>query len=415
MMKNKKISAFLTIAILASTASQAFASTSTSSFTTDQTAAIKATNSFVSTTSSAVTVTIDGTKFKNGDQVKITGGTSFDQTVAITSTTTSVAISVPSLGVKSGSVKAYLTSSGSAISAAKSVAYNQAQSPALDSTTVSMQGNVDTQDVLTVSSGLTAKDKVVVYDGSKSIGNATLAATSTESSIKVNLTSHVTTASSIKISVTKDGAAESDKVAVDISKYTAPNQTSQPTVVLTGNIDEKSTVTFKSLPNNTEVKVYAADGTTVLGSGKATIAKTSTATAIDVVVSLDSKKFDSTTPGAIKVSARNYNQTASALETVNYAGPTATTAIDTSKVVCTNNAIMIAGLTNKDIITVYSVDPTTITDKDALKKATLATKTVASGDTYAFMTFRTDKTKIYITKRSYNDVVTSPISMNIPQ
>ncbi|PIC65785.1 hypothetical protein CSV78_16050, partial [Sporosarcina sp. P16a] len=212
---------------------------------------------------------------------------------------------------------------------------------------ITVANNVGIADTVTVK-GLVAKDVVKVYgeDGTTLLGSAVA---SKVGDVVVTLKAQLT-GEKVQVSVTNANSLESKRTEATI---TAEKETPTPdadTVTVANNVGVADTVTVKHLAIKDVVKVYAEDGTTLLGSAVALKAG-------DVVVSLKAPL----TGDKLQVSVTNVNSLESDKVEAAIAAEKVTTAPEVDTITVANNVgiadtVTVTGLTAKDVVKVYKVD-----------------------------------------------------------
>lgn len=183
-------------------------------------------------------------------------------------------------------------------------------------------------------------------------------------------------------------------------------QSTVGTVTVSNNVDIAPSITFKDLPNKAVVKVYDQNGK-IVATKTASISSNTTASAIDVTLALPLKFLDKTTGGEIDVTVKYDNQVESSKTPISYTAAAKTSELNLNAMLITNNAIMVTGLEEKDIISIYESDPTAGDVKP------ITNSKVSKGNTYIFTTFKTKKATLYITKRSYNQLESDPLAVTL--
>jgi uncharacterized protein YjdB len=307
-MKKKKFTLLTTFLILGTMASQVFAAVNSTNLTSNTNVAIV--NNYVGTDD---TITIAANTFENNDNVIVTDSKkTLIKSLTISDPTIATEITVKQLAQAKGKISISVTNNNEGATAkVNSIDYKQEKSPVVSSSDVSIVGNADTDDVVTIT-GLNVGDVAIAYTNaliSRPIAKSKAATIST-ATIKLGATRY-NSSTGIYISVIRKGARESDRLLV----------------------------------------------------------------------------------------------------TGNYTSAPITNTISTTNVIAATNGIMVIGLIEKDIITIYKSNPTGITDKKALKAITLTTTSVSKGNTYGFSAYKAGfPSTIYVTMKKAGKRESAPIT-----
>lgn len=321
---------------------------------------------------------------------------------ATASTSTAEAtITIAQLGKTSGSVYISITGKGKAESSRKEAKYlAEPISDTIDSYNITIVNNpAGKSDTVTVSN-LTSGDIAKVYDAASSgtlLGSATASSSRTE--VTISITQLGTSDGYVYVSVTGSYKNESGRIKVEYSAETETDSSSEDSITVTNNVvGTADTVEVTDLTGGDLVKVYSlASGGKLLGS--ATVADAGSYVTVSITQL-------GTSAGSVYVSVTGESKLESGRVQVDYAAESSSTAISSDNIAVTNNAgtadtVEVTGLTEKDVVKVYSA---------AKGGSTLGSATVASYGTYATVTISqlgTAAGSIYVSVTSDNKTESS--------
>jgi hypothetical protein len=311
------------------------------------------------------TITFNGKFFKTGDQLRIYGNSNATYQIVtpppvVNQYLDDVIVQLPQLGLASGSLYVTLQSiGGNEESYPVKIDYDEE---------VTATNNVDIPDTVRFA-GLKAKDIAKVYaaDTTTVLGTATAAV---DGNLIVTLSKKLPElnqggSSVVYVTVKSDRQTEGPRRAVI---YYWEKVTATPVgvvavgqkpadIIVVNNVTLSDKITFLGLKAKDVAKVYASDGTTVIGT--ATAAKDGN---LDVVLA---KQLNESAK-VIYVSVKNYNLRESPLTMVQYYREGQTPAPDISNVIVTNTSfdsadiVTFRNLKDKDVATVYAADHITL-------------------------------------------------------
>jgi hypothetical protein len=328
------------------------------------------------------TIVIDGTALTNGDIIKVYSQKLGGTPIAVgTIANKAVTIYTYQLGAKEGSVYVSVTTAGNYESARTAVTYTAepvTTAPTDSNTTVTnnIEGTNDTVAVAGVAEG----DVVNVYTaktGGKLLGSVTVAKDTT--SAAVSITQLGATKGSVYVGVTTPHKLPSVRLKKD---YTAEPISTAPkadSITVTNNKSgTNDTVAVTGLAAGDIVKVYSvATKGTMLGS---VTASSGTAT-----VSIAQIATSATSVGSVYVSVTSTAKLESTRTSKTYSSETSAAltaaAITATNATGANDTVVVTGLAEGDLVTVYSV---------AKDGTNLGTATVGTGSTTATVSLSAD-------------------------
>ncbi|OWR31720.1 hypothetical protein CDO73_04350 [Saccharibacillus sp. O23] len=317
------------------------------------TAASITVNNEAGTTSDTVAVT----NVQSGDIVRVYDGNGSTLLGQVTSTGTSATVPV-SLDPEGGSVTVTVQRAGtleSARSAVKTYAAEPSPEPPAPGNITVTNGTGTTSDKIVVVEDVQAGDLVRVYDGATNalLGQQSAAGTSVTIPVELNADG-----GSVIVTIVR-GGVESDPTPKTYPAEPAPQAPNAPTstnVTVVNNAGPADTVEVRAVQSGDIVRVYAADGTTLLGQ------HTSTGTSTVVSVTLDN------TDRSVIIRIERAGQVGAPSAPISYAaepapqGPTPPT--DTNVTVTNNygpaDTVEVRGIQSGDIVRVYAADGTTL-------------------------------------------------------
>lgn len=239
------------------------------------------------------------------------------------------------------------------VSIISGVSYAKEKSTAPKESDITVTNNTRARDTVDIS-GLSVGDLVKVYgsaDGTKALGSGTVS--SYDGDIKVSISQLGVNAGSIYISVTSDGADESERVKVDFEEEIKSDDPLPENITIENNAGVSDVVYVSGLATGDIVKVYnSAKGGKQLGTGTMTSNKTEVSVRIGQLGSDGGSVFVSVT----SVSARESNR----IEAFFSSEPQSDDPLVES-ILITNNAgiadtVYVTNLSASDTIKVYNSD-----------------------------------------------------------
>lgn len=183
-------------------------------------------------------------------------------------------------------------------------------------------------------------------------------------------------------------------------------------ITITGNADKDDVLTMTGVESGDTVNVYKATATDT----EKPIAK-GTSKGTSVEVKLGKNNISVETGIKVSITKKDCLESEKLLikgTSLNYTVAPVSTAI--ANVILVKEGVLVSGLSPKDVINVYSADPTqylskypSAADKTALKAILLGTKVANAKDNYIFIPFKSnlaDGASVYITKKTPNKTVT---------
>lgn len=310
-------------------------------------------NNEAGTTSDTVAVT----NVQSGDIIRVYDGNGATLIGEVTSTGTSATVPV-SLDPDGGSVTVTVQRAGtleSARSAVKTYPAEPSPEPPAPGNITVTNGTGTTSDKVVVVADVQAGDLVRVYDGMTNELLGQQSATGTSVTIPVELNAN---GGSVKVTIER-GGAESDPTPKTYPAEPVPQAPNAPTntnVTVVNNAGPADTVEVRAIQSGDIVRVYAADGTTLLGQ------HTSTGTSTVVSVTLDN------TDRNVIIRIERAGQVSAPSAPISYPaepapqGPTPPT--DTNVTVANNygpaDTVEVRAIQSGDIVRVYAANGTTL-------------------------------------------------------
>ncbi len=367
---------------------------------------ISASNVIV-TNNSGVADTITVRNITSGDIIKVYDSptaTNLLGTATVDNSSTSVTISVPQLGVLSGSVYISVKSINKTESGLSKIDYAaESASNTPNVANITVVNNYGIAGTVTVK-GLRGNDLVKVYstiNGVTVLGTGTVGTYSTEVTVSVGQLD--VDGGKIYISTTSAGKLESSRTEVEYTGKTLSTAPAESNITVYNYTDIQSAVEVTGLKSGDIVKIYdlAINGNVL---GTATVATNSTRVKV-TVSDLNANG------GKVYVSVRNTGKTESDRTAKTYGAQEKTTQPNASRIVIENNSgiadtIKVAGLEPDDVVNVYTSRTT---------NTVLGSASAGSNDTEATVSIRQLGTlagTVYISVTSYGKLESDRVEVS---
>ena len=289
----------------------------------------------------------------DGDIVKVfdaARGGNLLGTTTISGYNTYATISVPQLGMTSGSIYITLTNKNKAESDRTKIDYAaESKSDVTTSDDITVNNNSNSADTVQVS-GLDIGDVVKVYDalkGGNLLGNAEV---TTGSYVTVSISQLGKTAGSVYVTVTKKNKIESDRITAN---YGAEGKSDAPTleeIFVVNNVAAADQIKVENLSDGDVVNVYDSEKSgNILGTATVTNYSSNATVTVNQL---------GTAAGNIYVSVTRKGKQESTRTRVSFSEEPKSVPMDSSNVMIYNNAgtsdiVNIAGLSGGDVVNIY--------------------------------------------------------------
>lgn len=329
----------------------------------------------------------------SGDKVKVynaeNGGKLLGSST-VSGSNTETTLKVSQLGINEGYVYISVASSGMAESSRTKVKFSsESQSDGVNASNVTITNNSGKADTIYVT-GLTAGDKIKVYNAQSNGRLITSATVGDDGTATATVGQLAKSAGSVYISVISSGMRESDRAKVNYDGENKSGSVDNSNIVVTNNVGKADTVYVSGIIEGNVVKVYSsATGNNLLGT--ATVATGAT----DATVTIPQL---GTIKGAVYVSVTGANELESDRVPVDYDAEGKSSSISADDVIVTNNSgkadtVFVSNLTAGDLVKVYDstsggdlLGSTTVGDSDITANISINQLGTTAGSVYVSVT-----------------------------